>query len=93
MSLSVCPYAKSSKPPYRMSLYNIQKVIISGWLETKDQLHHDIRPYWSFKDDLAVIDGVVMKGRYITIPKALKQQALNPLHINHMGIEKKNQNY
>ena len=33
---------------------------MSGWPDTEDQLHQDIRPYWSFKDDLAVIDGVVM---------------------------------
>ena len=37
---------------------------------------------------MAVIDGVIMKGRCIIIPKALKQQALDPLHVNHMDIEK-----
>ena len=62
--------------------------IISGWPTTKDQLHLDIRPYWSYKDDLAVIDGIVMKGRHIIIPKVLKQQALDQLHVNHMGIKK-----
>ena len=51
-------------------------------------LHQDIRPYWSIKDDLAVIDGVIMKGRCILIPEAQKQHALNQLHFYHMGIEK-----
>ena len=41
----------------------LKTYIITGWLSTKDQLHIDIRPYWSYKDNLAVIDGVVMKGR------------------------------
>ena len=54
----------------------------------KDQLHQDIRPYWSFKDDYAVIDYVVMKGRHIITPEALKQQALDQPYVNHMGIEK-----
>ena len=36
-----------------------------------------------------VIDGVIMKGRCIIIPKVLQQQALNQLHVYHMGIEKK----
>ena len=54
----------------------------------KGQLHLAIRPYWSYKDDLAVIDGIVMKGRHIIIPKVLKQQALDQLHVNHMGIKK-----
>ena len=37
---------------------------------------------------MAVIDGVIMKGRHIVIPEVLKSQALDQLHINYMGIEK-----
>ena len=66
--------------------------IIAGGPESKDQLHQDIRPYWSFRDNMAVIDGVIMNGRHIIIPEVLKPQVLDQLHINHMGIEKK-QNY
>ena len=29
-----------------------------------------------------------MKGRHIIIPAGLNQQALDQLHLNHMGIEK-----
>ena len=65
-----------------------KNIIITGWLSTKDQLHIDIRPYWSYKDNLVVIDGVVMKGRHIIIPQDLKQQVLDQLHLNHMGIKK-----
>ena len=42
----------------------------------------------SHKDDLAVIDDVVMKGRCIIIPEDLKQQVLDQLHVNDIGIEK-----
>ena len=62
--------------------------IIAGWPHTKDELHTDIRPYWPYKDKLAVIDGVILEGRHIVIPDRLKQQVLTQLHINHMGIEK-----
>ena len=66
----------------------LENNIISGWPATKDQLHLDIRPYWSYKDDLAVSDGIVMKGSHIIIPVVLKQQVLDQLHVNHMGIQK-----
>ena len=66
----------------------LKNIIITGWLSTKDKLHIDIRPYWSYRDDLAVIDSVVMKGRCIIIPVELKQQVLDQLHLNHMGIKK-----
>ena len=37
---------------------------------------------------MAVIVWDIMKGRQIVIPEVLKQQVLDHLHINHMGIEK-----
>ena len=66
----------------------LANIIITGWLSTKDHLHINIRPYWSYKDDLAFIDGVVMKGRHTIIPQELRQQVLDQLHLNHMGIRK-----
>ena len=42
----------------------------------------------SLIDDMAVIDGIIMKGRHVIIPQVLKAQVLDQLHINQMGIEK-----
>ena len=62
--------------------------IIAGWPDIKDQVQEDIQMYWSFKDDMTVIDGIIMKDRHVIIPERLKSQTLDQLHINHMGIEK-----
>ena len=35
-----------------------------------------------------MIDGIIIKGRYVVIPDAFKSQVLDQLHINHMAIEK-----
>ena len=99
------PYKAWADVPECMSISQIQQVtmqdehlqhlennIISGWLATNDQLHIHVRPCWTYKDDLVVIDGIVIKCRCIIIPVVIKQQALDQLHVNHMGIEKK-QNY
>ena len=86
---NVCPYHKYNKHPHRMTIYNVLKALfISGWLSTKDKLPSDLRPHWSYRDDLSAIDGVVIKGRQILTPSSLKQQVLDQLHTNHMGIEK-----
>ena len=37
---------------------------------------------------MALIDGAILKGRQIMIPKVLQKQVLNQLHDNHMGIER-----
>ena len=44
-----------------------------------------MRMYWTFQDDMAVINGIIVKGRHVIIPKILKTQALDA---NHLGIEK-----
>ena len=62
--------------------------IIAGWPSTKDKMHSDLNPYWFYRDKLAVIDGGVLKGRCIIMPTSLKQQVLDQLHANHIGIEK-----
>ena len=62
--------------------------VIQECPDSKNQLPQDIRTYWTFRDDMQVIDGIVIKGKCIVIPKALQQQVLKQLHINHMGIKK-----
>ena len=37
---------------------------------------------------MAVIDGVIVKGRCIVMWEAFQKQAFQQLHINHMGIKK-----
>ena len=37
---------------------------------------------------MAVIDGIIIKGRCIVVPETLQKQAHQQLHINHVGIEK-----
>ena len=41
-----------------------------------------------FQNDMAVIDGVIIKVRCTVIQKVSQKQAMQQLHINHMGIEK-----
>ena len=47
----------------------------------------ELQPYWSYRDELAVIDGILLKDRCIIMPNSLREQLLNQLHTNHMGIE------
>ena len=45
--------------------------------------------YWTFQDDKAVIVRIILKGMHEVVPESLQRQALEQLHVNHMGIEKK----
>ena len=69
-------------------LQQLKGIIITGWPDSRDELHVDLQPYWSYRAKLTVIDGIILKGKHIIIPNSLKEQVLNQLHTNHMGIEK-----
>ena len=68
-------------------LQQLKGIIITGWPDSRGELHADLQPYWSYWDKLAVIDGIIL-GRCIIMPNSLREQVLNQLHTNHMGREK-----
>ena len=53
-------------------LQQLKGYITAGWPESQDHLYQDIRAYWSFRDDIAVINSFIMKGRHVVIPEVLK---------------------
>ena len=66
----------------------LKHFIITGWPHSKDEISEELKPYCSYRDELAVINGVILKSRHMIIPNSIRQQVLNQLHINYMGIEK-----
>ena len=67
---------------------HLQEYITRGWPENRDHIPQNMRTYWMFQDDMAVIDGVILKGRCIVIPESLQRQTLEQLNVNHLGIYK-----
>ena len=66
----------------------LRAVIIDGWPECQRDLAAPLRPYWSCRDELAVEDGLVVKGNRVVIPLCLQAEVLSKLHEAHQGIEK-----
>ena len=69
-------------------LQQLKGIIITGWRDSRDEPHVDLQPYWSYRDELAVIDGIILRGKCIIMLNSLREWELNQLHTNHMGIEK-----
>ena len=42
-------------------LQHLKDHIIQGWAESRTQIPQAMRAYWTFRDDMAVIDGVIPK--------------------------------
>ena len=61
---------------------------LKAGLSNGDDGRQDMRPYWTFRDELVIIDRVAMKQEWIIIPAKLQVHAIDVLYSNHMGKEK-----
>ena len=69
-------------------LNELQTIVHTGWPDTINELPTDIRPYWSFRDELAMESGVLFKRRQILIPQSMQKEILQHLHQGHQGVDK-----
>ncbi|CAG2214759.1 unnamed protein product [Mytilus edulis] len=69
-------------------LQELQDVIFDGWPNEKSELLHSLRPYWTYRDELSVIDGLLYKSNKAIVPKALQNEMLDKIHESHLGIVK-----
>lgn len=60
----------------------------SGWPMNKTKLPNIVKPYFSFADELNVINGLVFKGERLVEPKVLRKMVLDKIHYAHLDIEK-----
>ena len=58
------------------------------WPSTIREVPIEIQPYWTFREELTVEDGIVLKGTCIVIPHKKQQAMLNLVHEDHLGLNK-----
>ncbi len=66
----------------------LKEIIYNGWPERKQQVPAPLQKYWSFRDELAVEDGIIIKGERYIIPESLQPACLKRLHYGHLGTKK-----
>ena len=54
--------------------------IIHGWLSTIREVPNKIQPYWTFREELTVEDGFILKGTQIVVPHKKCQATLQLIH-------------
>ena len=63
----------------------IGRLIMTGWPQKPSDLPDLAKSYHSFRDELAVLDGVLYRGSRIIIPQACRPSILKKLHVSHQG--------
>lgn len=52
-------------------------------------LPSQLRPYWSFREELSVEDGIILKGPRVVVPNSMHEYVLGKLHEGrHQGSTK-----
>ena len=65
----------------------LKEVILQGWPVNKSQVPVQVAPYFTFRDELTVHDGLVFKGERVVVPVSLRQSFKERLHSTHLGSE------
>ena len=68
-------------------LQQLSEVIKNGWPKDVTNVPEQVRPWWTFRDELAILDGVVYKGPRVVIPTSMRGDMLKRLHVSPQGIE------
>ena len=66
----------------------LSETVLKGWPEYRSECPEPIIQYWNYRDEISIVDGIVMKGVRIVIPKVLRKEVLEQIHFAHLGIEK-----
>lgn len=66
----------------------IKEYILQGWPRVKELVLEGTMPYYKIKDDLNIINGILLKNNQIIIPKELRRKILGKIHEGHFGINR-----
>ena len=68
------------------TLQQLKKQIQTGWPKSTSTIPKSLMPYYSFRDELAIHDGLIVKGLRIVVPITLRKEMIKILHTGHPGI-------
>ena len=66
----------------------LKHTIMHGWSSTIREVPSEIQPYWTFREELTVEDGIVLKSTQIVAPHKNHQATLQLMHEGHLGLGK-----
>ena len=64
----------------------LSNVIVAGWPNDRHDVPPEARPYFDYRDELTVQDGIVYRGDRIVVPKSMQLEMKQKVHIGHLGI-------
>ncbi|KAJ1087938.1 hypothetical protein NDU88_001097, partial [Pleurodeles waltl] len=63
----------------------MKKYIMEGWPREK-RLNETLQPYWKIKDDITIVDEVLLRGETLIAPMSLKGRLVALAHEDHVRM-------
>ena len=70
------------------ALKTLKQYIQDGFPINRSDCVESVQGYFGFREELAIVNGLIVKGHRVVIPSRLHDEALKLLHSSHMGIVK-----
>ena len=66
----------------------LKHIIMHGWPSPITEVPSEIQPYWTFREELTIEDGIVLKGTWMVVPHKKHEATLQLIHEGHLGLGK-----
>ena len=66
----------------------LKHAIMHGWPSSIKQVPQVLQSYWTFREELTVEDGLILKGTRIVIPARKHEAILKLIHEGQLGLNK-----
>jgi len=68
-------------------MHTLKTIIRQGWPERKDKISQPLAPYFSFRDELMLHDGLTFKGERLVILLKATSYIKSRIHASHIAIK------
>ena len=68
------------------TLAKLGEIILKGWPDHRADTNVERLPYYNYRDELTVQDGIIYRGERIVIPRSLRQEMKSKIHAGHLGV-------
>ena len=72
---------------YDSEYQQLKLLIMKGWPETREKLTEPMSTYFTFRDELSIHDGIILKGDRVVIPPGARDDIVKETHASHIGIQ------
>ena len=70
-----------------ITLTALYKVIVHGWPEDRSVISESLLPYWTYRDELSMENGIIYKGTQVVVPQAMHKEMFRKRQPFWCGIE------